>query len=63
MEDQTESPIMPIVRHVMQAGGSILATSGVMTEDDVRGMVGILISLVAVAWGVCRRRGVKLCQY
>ena len=63
MDDQTESVILPVLRHAMQAGGSVLATTGVINANDMESVVGILVSLAAVAWGICRRRGIRVCQY
>ena len=63
MDDQTESVILPVLRHAMQAGGSVLATTGVINANDMESVVGILVSLAAVAWGICRRRGIRACQY
>lgn len=53
---------MPIVRHAAQFAGASLVTSGVINASDAQGVVGGLVSLVALAWGICRRKGFRICN-
>lgn len=65
MEEQTsivESVVMPFVRHAAQFAGASLVTSGVISANDVQGVVGGLVSIAAVAWGICRRKGFRICN-
>jgi len=58
---QVESLYMPIVRHVIQFAGAGLVTSGVMTAGDLQAVTGIVISIGALAWGMCKQKGFRLC--
>jgi len=61
-KDTGESMLMPIVRHLVQFGAGVLVTQGFISADDLQGTVGAVLSMAAVAWGICKRRKVRICQ-
>jgi hypothetical protein len=61
-ENNTESVFMPIIRHVVQATGVTLVNYGIINTDDLQALTGIAISVIAVLWGICKRRKVEVCQ-
>lgn len=58
-----ESLVQPILRHTMQAVGAYWVTSGAVAQSDVDVVIGALLSIAAVGWGICKRKGIKLCQH
>lgn len=62
LEEKPESIFMPIFRHLVQATGVTLVNVGFLNTDEVQSISGAVISLVAVAWGICKRRKVAVCQ-
>lgn len=58
-----ETVIKPVARHVLQAWGAWLVAHGWVNGSDVDLVVGAGLSLLAVAWAVCKRKGFSSCQY
>lgn len=58
-----DSVLVPIARHAFQAWGTWLVSIGWINGDDVNLVVGAGLSLLAVVWAVCKRKGFNFCQY
>jgi hypothetical protein len=51
-----------VTRHIGQMLGAGLVSVGVITEDQTGLVTGVVISLSALGWGICKAKGVKFCQ-
>lgn len=62
MENNEDNMVMAIFRHLIQFAGGAVTSYGVMSADDVQVVSGAIISVATVAWAVCKRKNVKICQ-
>jgi len=51
-----------ILRHVGQMSGATLVSFGLITEDQTGLVVGLIMSLGALGWGICQSKGIKFCK-
>lgn len=56
--NDNESILIPIIRHTLQFVGAGAVFSG----DELNMIVGGIVSLIAVSWGICKRRGYSICN-
>jgi hypothetical protein len=45
-----------IVRHLMGAIGSVLATKGIVDESGVQALVGVAVAVVGVVWSFMAKK-------
>ncbi len=45
-----------IVRHLMGAIGSVLATKGIVDESGVQALVGVAVAIVGVVWSFMSKK-------
>jgi hypothetical protein len=57
MENQ-ESIVYPVVRHILQFVGG----GAIFTGDELTMIAGVIASAGAVAWGICKRKGYRVCS-
>lgn len=48
--------ILSIVRHALTTAGGALVTGGTLNNDDLSAIVGGLVALVGVVWGILEKR-------
>jgi hypothetical protein len=51
-----------VTRHIGQMLGTGLVSVGLISEDQTGLVIGAVISLGSLAWGICKAKGVKICQ-
>lgn len=51
--------VMSLIRNVLQFGGGILVTKGIITEPDMLTAVGAIASLLGVVWSMITHRTSK----
>jgi len=51
-----QEQIMGIIRHALSAVGGFVALQGYMGEAKIQQLLGILMTLIAVAWSVSAKK-------
>jgi len=51
-----QEQIMGIIRHALSAIGGFVVLKGHMSEAEIQQLLGILMTLIAVAWSVTAKK-------
>jgi hypothetical protein len=52
----TKDAILSVIRHVLTFGGGIAVSAGYLDNGEVATVVGALVTLIGVGWGVYEKR-------
>jgi len=58
-EQSVPDGVWSLIRYVLATAGGGAVTSGWLTQNDLTTIVGAIISILTVAWGVWVRHGTK----
>ena len=58
-----ETVIYPLLRHSLQWLGAYVAVTSYASGEDVELAIGVMMSLSAVLWSICKRTEVSSCQH
>ncbi len=51
--------VRAVVRHLLGAAGSVAASNGLMSADDVQALVGAGATIAAIVWSIVEKKQSK----
>lgn len=52
MDDSTKQALLSALRSIMMVAGAALASHGIIKAEDVNMLVGALITVIPIVWGI-----------